>query len=96
MFFKVALDYIGKRGSTIGVTKEKRIKYALSLIYICYVTLFFAAQTKSYFNRYAREILQREMLPHVGTEECCETKKAYYFGLVYALKVCCNFSVVFS
>ncbi|KAL0306867.1 UNVERIFIED_CONTAM: DNA-directed RNA polymerase II subunit RPB2 [Sesamum radiatum] len=52
---QVALDYIGKRGSTVGVTKDKRIKYA-------------------------KEILQREMLPHVGTEEYCETKKAYYFG----------------
>ena len=31
-------------------------------------------------NRYAKEILQKEMLPHVGTGEFCETKKAYYFG----------------
>ncbi|KAL2245718.1 DNA-directed RNA polymerase II subunit RPB2-like [Sesamum indicum] len=54
---QVALDYIGKRGSTVGVTRDKRIKYA-------------------------KEILQREMLPHVGTEEYCETKKAYYFGYV--------------
>ncbi|KAL3645430.1 DNA-dependent RNA polymerase II [Castilleja foliolosa] len=54
---QVALDYIGKRGSTVGVMKEKRIKYA-------------------------KEILQREMLPHVGTEEHCETKKAFYFGYV--------------
>ncbi|KAL8031476.1 hypothetical protein ABFX02_13G027600 [Erythranthe guttata] len=54
---QVALDYIGKRGSTVGVTREKRIKYA-------------------------KEILQREMLPHVGTDEYCETKKAYYFGYV--------------
>ncbi|KAF6134306.1 hypothetical protein GIB67_035667 [Kingdonia uniflora] len=53
----VALDYIGKRGSTVGVTKEKRIKYA-------------------------KEILQREMLPHVGVGEYCETKKAYYFGYI--------------
>ncbi|WVY92449.1 hypothetical protein V8G54_031537 [Vigna mungo] len=52
---QVALDYIGKRGATVGVTKEKRIKYA-------------------------KEILQKEMLPHVGVGEYCETKKAYYFG----------------
>lgn len=32
------------------------------------------------YCRYAKEILQREMLPHVGTREYCETKKAYYFG----------------
>ena len=46
----MALDYIGKRGATVGVTKEKRIQYA-------------------------REILQREMLPHVGIVGNNETKK---------------------
>ncbi len=47
---EVALDYIGKRGSTIGATKETRIQYA-------------------------RELLQKELLPHIGMEEFCETKK---------------------
>ncbi|PIA55356.1 hypothetical protein AQUCO_00800242v1 [Aquilegia coerulea] len=56
---QVALDYIGKRGSTVGVTREKRIKYA-------------------------KEILEKEMLPHVGVGEHCETKKAYYFGYVFS------------
>jgi len=51
----VALDYIGKRGSAVGVARDKRIKYA-------------------------REILQKELLPHVGVGEDCETKKAYYMG----------------
>jgi DNA-directed RNA polymerase II subunit RPB2 len=51
----VALDFIGKRGATIGATQEKRIKYA-------------------------REILIKEMLPHVGVREYCETKKAFFFG----------------
>ncbi|KAF5934969.1 hypothetical protein HYC85_026098 [Camellia sinensis] len=61
---QVALDYIGKRGSTVGVTRDKRI-------------------------RYAKEILQREMLPHVGTGEYCETKKAYYFGyIIHRLLLC--------
>ncbi|CAN4097057.1 unnamed protein product [Withania somnifera] len=61
---QVALDYIGKRGSTLGFTREKRIKYA-------------------------KEILQREMLPHVGTREYCETKKAYYFGyIIHRLLLC--------
>ncbi|KAI3495304.1 hypothetical protein L1887_37585 [Cichorium endivia] len=60
----VALDYIGKRGSTVGVTKEKRIKHA-------------------------RDILQKEMLPHVGVGEYCETKKAYYFGyIIHRLLLC--------
>ncbi|KAJ9539991.1 hypothetical protein OSB04_026497 [Centaurea solstitialis] len=61
---QVALDYIGKRGATVGVTKEKRIKYA-------------------------RDILQKEMLPHVGVGEYCETKKAYYFGyIIHRLLLC--------
>ncbi|CAN4084059.1 unnamed protein product [Withania somnifera] len=61
---QVALDYIGKRGATVGVTREKRIKYA-------------------------KEILQKEMLPHVGTGEYCETKKAYYFGyIIHRLLLC--------
>ncbi|CAA0816195.1 DNA-directed RNA polymerase II subunit 2 [Striga hermonthica] len=61
---QVALDYIGKRGSTVGVTRDKRIKYA-------------------------KEILQREMLPHVSTEENCESKKAYYFGyVIHRLLIC--------
>ena len=30
--------------------------------------------------RYAREILQKEILPHVGVSDFCETKKAYFLG----------------
>lgn len=37
--------------------------------------------------RYAKEILQKEMLPHVGVGEYCETKKAYYFGWVLSALV---------
>ncbi|GAU30948.1 hypothetical protein TSUD_143960, partial [Trifolium subterraneum] len=60
----VALDYIGKRGATVGVTKEKRIKYA-------------------------KDILQKEMLPHVDVKEHRETKKAYYFGyIIHQLLLC--------
>jgi DNA-directed RNA polymerase II subunit RPB2 len=52
---EVALDFIGKRGMTIGVNRERRMKYAA-------------------------DILQKEMLPHVGTKPHTETKKAYFFG----------------
>ncbi|KAJ3401560.1 DNA-dependent RNA polymerase II [Chytriomyces hyalinus] len=52
---EVALDYIGRRGQSVGATKEKRIKYAM-------------------------DILQKEMLPHVGTKAHQETRKAYFFG----------------
>ena len=47
----LALDYIGKRGSSVGVTRAKRLEYA-------------------------RDILQKEMLPHVGIAPGCETRKA--------------------
>ena len=46
----IALDYIGKRGSIIGATREKRIQYA-------------------------RDLLQKELLPHVAVGPHCETKK---------------------
>ena len=44
----VAQDFIGKRGSTLGVSREKRIEYA-------------------------RQILQKETLPHVGIAEYTRT-----------------------
>lgn len=54
---EVALDYIGKRGSIIGATREKRIAYA-------------------------RELLHKELLPHLGTGPQSETRKAFFFGYV--------------
>ncbi|CAD5207207.1 unnamed protein product [Bursaphelenchus okinawaensis] len=36
--------------------------------------------TKEQRIKYAKEILQKEMLPHVGVSEHCETKKAYFIG----------------
>ncbi|KZS95868.1 DNA-directed RNA polymerase II, subunit 2 [Sistotremastrum niveocremeum HHB9708] len=52
---EVALDYIGKRGTTVGLSRDRRI-------------------------RYAQEILQKEMLPHVSMADGSESKKAYFFG----------------
>lgn len=51
----VALDFIGKRGSSVGALQQKRVQYA-------------------------KDVLQKEVLPHVGVEELCETKKAFYLG----------------
>ncbi|CAH1783667.1 unnamed protein product [Owenia fusiformis] len=36
--------------------------------------------TKEKRIKYAREVLQKEMLPHVGVSDFCETKKAYFLG----------------
>ncbi|KAI0936831.1 DNA-dependent RNA polymerase II [Taiwanofungus camphoratus] len=52
---EVALDFIGNRGTTTGLNRERRL-------------------------RYAQEILQKEMLPHVSMAEGSESKKAYFFG----------------
>jgi DNA-directed RNA polymerase II subunit RPB2 len=60
----VALDFIGKRGQTVGAKRESRI-------------------------RYAKEILQKEFLPHIGTKEFTESKKAYFFGyMINRLLLC--------
>uniref|UniRef100_A0A7E4UL11 DNA-directed RNA polymerase subunit beta n=1 Tax=Panagrellus redivivus TaxID=6233 RepID=A0A7E4UL11_PANRE len=36
--------------------------------------------TKEQRIKYAREILQKELLPHVGISDHCETKKSYFIG----------------
>ncbi len=56
---QVALDFIGKRGSTVGAVRSARIQYA-------------------------KEILQRELLPHLGISDYCETKKAKLIPLSIA------------
>lgn len=38
--------------------------------------------TKERRIKYAKEVLQKEMLPHVGVSDFCETKKAYFLGSV--------------
>ncbi|KLO20659.1 DNA-directed RNA polymerase II, subunit 2 [Schizopora paradoxa] len=52
---EIALDFIGNRGTSTGLNREKRL-------------------------RYAQEILQKEMLPHISMSEGSESKKAYFFG----------------
>lgn len=52
---EVALDFMGKRGKTQGVTRDKRIKFA-------------------------KDILQKEWLPHISQVEGSETRKAFFLG----------------
>eukprot|EP00932_Pfiesteria_piscicida_P018922 SRR837773.5763.p1 GENE.SRR837773.5763~~SRR837773.5763.p1 ORF type:complete len:1043 (-),score=257.48 SRR837773.5763:37-2829(-) len=52
---EMALDYIAKRGPTMGATKDVRMQYA-------------------------RELLQKELLPHVGRTPNIEGRKAYFIG----------------
>lgn len=60
----LALDFIGKRGSAVNVSRNERIQYAKGL-------------------------LQKEVLPHVGTEEVHETKKGFFMGyVVHKLLMC--------
>jgi len=52
---ELALDFIGKRGDSVGALREQRIEYA-------------------------RQLFQKDFLPHVGDEPLCQTQKAYFFG----------------
>mmetsp|Transcript_81325 Transcript_81325/g.143491 ORF Transcript_81325/g.143491 Transcript_81325/m.143491 type:complete len:1180 (+) Transcript_81325:88-3627(+) len=52
---EMALDFIAKRGPTMGATKDVRLQYA-------------------------RELLQKELLPHVGRTANIEGRKAYFMG----------------
>eukprot|EP00440_Ansanella_granifera_P056080 gb/GFBE01060784.1/.p1 GENE.gb/GFBE01060784.1/~~gb/GFBE01060784.1/.p1 ORF type:complete len:1181 (+),score=300.96 gb/GFBE01060784.1/:1-3543(+) len=52
---EMALDYIAKRGPTLGATRDVRIQYA-------------------------RELLQKELLPHVGRTANIEGRKALFIG----------------
>jgi DNA-directed RNA polymerase II subunit RPB2 len=61
---EVALDYIGKRGQSYGLTREKRI-------------------------RAAKDLLQKETLPHISQTEGSETRKAFFLGyMVHKLLQC--------
>mmetsp|Transcript_67862 Transcript_67862/g.161970 ORF Transcript_67862/g.161970 Transcript_67862/m.161970 type:complete len:1178 (-) Transcript_67862:53-3586(-) len=52
---EMALDYIAKRGPTMGATKDVRVQYA-------------------------RELLQKELLPHIGRTRNIEGRKSYFIG----------------
>eukprot|EP00931_Biecheleriopsis_adriatica_P087044 TRINITY_DN61565_c0_g1_i1.p1 TRINITY_DN61565_c0_g1~~TRINITY_DN61565_c0_g1_i1.p1 ORF type:complete len:1200 (+),score=230.54 TRINITY_DN61565_c0_g1_i1:151-3750(+) len=52
---EMALDFIAKRGPTMGATRDVRLQYA-------------------------RELLQKELLPHVGRTPNIEGRKAYFMG----------------
>ncbi|KAK9353950.1 hypothetical protein V1523DRAFT_409704 [Lipomyces doorenjongii] len=61
---EVALDFIGRRGTAMGINKEKRL-------------------------RYARDIMQRELLPHITQSEGYETRKAFFLGyMVHKMLQC--------
>ena len=61
---EVALDFISKRGSSQGITRDKRIKYA-------------------------RDIMQKELLPHISRVEGSETRKAFFIGyMVHRMLQC--------
>ncbi|KAL5714269.1 DNA-directed RNA polymerase [Ranunculus cassubicifolius] len=64
---EVALDYIGKRGSTVGVTREKRIKYATEILqreFLPHVGVGEASETKKAY--YFGYIIHRLLLCALG------------------------------
>ncbi|KAI9807728.1 MAG: DNA-dependent RNA polymerase II [Phylliscum demangeonii] len=61
---EVALDFIGKRGSAQGSSREKRLKFA-------------------------RDILVKELFPHISQQDGCQTRKAFFLGyMVHRLLQC--------
>ena len=40
--------------------------------------------------QYARELLQKELLPHIGTEEHCEPYKVFYLGYMVNKMLMCK------
>ncbi|KAG8760675.1 DNA-dependent RNA polymerase II [Serendipita sp. 396] len=52
---EIALDFIGRRGNTPTISRDRRI-------------------------RYAQEIIQKELLPHIAMDEGNEARKAYFVG----------------
>lgn len=60
---EVALDFIGRRGNSVGASQDQRIIYA-------------------------KDLLQKEMLPHVSVSAEYETKKAFFVG--YMVHRLCN------
>lgn len=61
---EVALDFIGRRGTSTTMTRDKRVKYA-------------------------RDIMQKELLPHISQKEGSETRKAFFLGyMVHKMLQC--------
>ena len=59
-----ALDFIGRRGTSQGATKDKRLKFA-------------------------KDVMQREFLPHISQKEGQDTRKAFFFGyMIHRLLQC--------
>mmetsp|Transcript_35761 Transcript_35761/g.114494 ORF Transcript_35761/g.114494 Transcript_35761/m.114494 type:complete len:960 (+) Transcript_35761:23-2902(+) len=59
-----ALDFIGRRGSTLNMGRGKRLLYA-------------------------RDLLQKEMLPHIGVGSQADPKKGFFIGyIVHKLLMC--------
>ena len=81
----IALNFIGTRGARPGNDNFKAVWIFLNQILsvaILFITLFcyISGVTKEKRIKYAKEILQKEMLPHVGVSEFCETRKAFFLG----------------
>ncbi|CAJ0745456.1 1243_t:CDS:10 [Entrophospora sp. SA101] len=72
----VAADWIGRRGTAGNLSRDKRIKYT------DWIGRRGTAGNLSRDKRikYAKEILQKELLPHVSTDYGCEKRKAFFLG----------------
>ena len=84
---QVALDYIGKRGATVGVTKEKRIKFVLLKLlhftllfyfHLIYISNCYAGMPKRFFRKKCflmlvlGSIVRQKRLITLGKEFFCK------------------------
>jgi DNA-directed RNA polymerase II subunit RPB2 len=65
----VAQNFIGTRGAKPGVSRY----------FVCFSIFLTIILCREQRMRYAKDILQKEMLPHIGIQEHCETRKAVCF-----------------
>ena len=62
-----------------SLVKRRYIKYLALPFFYLFSTWLECSEFEKRI-KYAKEILQKEMLPHIEVSDFCETKKAYFLG----------------
>lgn len=78
---QLALDYIGKRASqVVSLVTWVHACCADVILLLCPSCLSQVGVSRAKRIEYAKELLQKELLPHLGIEQYCESKKAFFLG----------------
>jgi DNA-directed RNA polymerase II subunit RPB2 len=84
---------IGKRGSADGVIRRERIQYARDILQrevYPYIHTYTHTYILTYIYTYTHIHIYTQALPHVGTMENCETKKAFFIGYTVHKMLMCS------